>query len=221
MRRGRLDTTPRHVALFGPHTSSGEQRTLRSRGSRARGTQGRSRRRTVCTRQDFVPLVAAGFRVLAIGLRNHGESSWAPPVSFGLYESDDVLAAKAFCGATAVWAESMGASAVLHAVGRVASDADGGVAALGLESGFASLSLGRCRSVARITHAVRQRILCATNSRGPRGRVRRGFAVLPLRRAADRARGCHPSIRGTDTVASCWWRMVNRTHWSPSHMGSL
>ena len=39
---------------------------------------------------------------MAVDLRNHGESSWVPPVSFGLYEAADVRAAAAAVGAQAV-----------------------------------------------------------------------------------------------------------------------
>ena len=40
--------------------------------------------------------------MVAVDLRNHGESSWVPPVSFGLYEAADVRAAAAAVGAQAV-----------------------------------------------------------------------------------------------------------------------
>lgn len=36
------------------------------------------------------PLVSAGFNVLALDQRNHGQSDYAPPVTFGWYESRDI-----------------------------------------------------------------------------------------------------------------------------------
>lgn len=36
------------------------------------------------------PLVSAGFNVLAFDERNHGQSEYAPPITFGYYESHDI-----------------------------------------------------------------------------------------------------------------------------------
>lgn len=74
----------------------------------------------------ILPFLLAGYNVLAIDLRNHGNSQDAKPISLGLHESEDVLAAVDWLRANAaelgvdpervgLWGESMGAATSLLA----------------------------------------------------------------------------------------------------------
>ena len=78
--------------------------------------------------KGMLPFHHAGYNILAIDLRNHGKSQSSKPLSFGYYESNDILAGVEWIKNKAknddalddekivVWAESMGAvSAILAA----------------------------------------------------------------------------------------------------------
>ena len=96
--------------------------------------------------KGILPFYYAGYNVLAIDLRNHGKSQRSKPVTFGYYESDDLLAAvewiknKASEEQTlnpeklAIWAESMGAASAIFAT---AKDQMGNIKALICESPYA------------------------------------------------------------------------------------
>lgn len=69
-------------------------------------------------------LQGAGYNVFSFDLRNHGESADAPPVTFGLYEADDLLGALDYLGQRSDVAQdrigvvgfSMGGNALLYAL---------------------------------------------------------------------------------------------------------
>jgi fermentation-respiration switch protein FrsA (DUF1100 family) len=80
--------------------------------------------------KGILPFYYAGFNVLALDLRNHGKSRNSKPITFGYYESDDILAAidwikiKAQNDKTldtnkiAIWGESMGAATTIFAASK-------------------------------------------------------------------------------------------------------
>lgn len=97
-----------------------------------------------------LPFTMAGFNVLAIDLRNHGESGDAPPVTLGEYEYLDILAAVDWLrnyidteakqldkNRIGIYGESMGAATVLLAA---ASDNNSFVNAIACESSYTSAS---------------------------------------------------------------------------------
>merc|ERR1711964_437602 len=81
------------------------------------------------TGKFIAPVLGSGFSVLAIELRNHGNSDRSSkPISFGLYESLDVLAALEYVAdykkthfsgieRVVLMGESMGGASILHALG--------------------------------------------------------------------------------------------------------
>jgi len=95
------------------------------------------------------PLVAAGFNVLTMDLRNHGTSDSASPISLGIHESMDVLAGVEWLINSStcqrlpdgtyrigVWGESMGAATVVFATSSGSRAAS--VKAIVLDSSYAS-----------------------------------------------------------------------------------
>merc|ERR1712096_75855 len=89
------------------------------------------------TGKFIAPVLGSGFSVLAIEMRNHGNSARASkPISFGLHESLDVLAALEYIAKNkdahfstidrvVLMGESMGGASILHALGSDDLDPDG------------------------------------------------------------------------------------------------
>jgi len=88
------------------------------------------------------PLLAAGFTVLAFDQRNHGNSSYQPPVTLGYVEAEDIppvldwLLSHTKCNPKRVgaWGESMGAATVMFAAAR-----DSRIRAIVADSNFVSV----------------------------------------------------------------------------------
>jgi len=87
------------------------------------------------------PLHKSGFSILSVDLRNHGQSAYCPPVSLGVLESYDIIAAHEWLLRRGINAEniglagtSMGASTVLIASARLGEK----VKAVVADSPFAS-----------------------------------------------------------------------------------
>ncbi len=100
--------------------------------------------------KGMLPFYYAGYNILAIDLRNHGKSQNSKPLTFGYYESDDILAGVEWIKRNAiddnsldpekivVWAESMGAAAAILATAK--DREKGNIKALICESPYADFA---------------------------------------------------------------------------------
>jgi fermentation-respiration switch protein FrsA (DUF1100 family) len=101
--------------------------------------------------KGVLALHQAGFNVLLFDLRNHGESGGSTPVSLGLYESRDVLAAVRWLAQrpgvnpTRIGAKgsSMGGASVLLA-GELDSQSQGLIKAMWVDSTYSTASAAIC-----------------------------------------------------------------------------